>query len=251
MKKLIIFSMMVLSFIVSSITIFASDLIIPEADVNIRTMNYSYSTNIQDEILYLSTILPTVFNGKDQVVFAQYTQGNLGNYIDSVFGGAKVRYRNSTGGSILKSEKLTLGTYHTLDTSYAYFEVQLVFALVESLSQERAYIEGSILPSTNTYAISVSEGIAININNVLDLYNNAFSAGELSGYQGGYDQGYTTGYYDGTLNTQEGLAVLPIAFVGGLNSILSLNFGGVTLGALIMIPISIGLFLWFIKISRK
>jgi len=251
MKKLIIFSMISLSFIVLSITIQENYLIIPEADVNIRTMNYSYETYLQDEILYLSSILPTVFSGKDQVIFAQYTQGDLGDYIDNVFGGAKVRYRNSTGGAILKSEKLTLSTYHTLDTSYAYFEIQLVFALVTSLSDERAYIEGSILPSTNTYAISVSEGVAININNVLDLYNNAFSAGELAGYDSGYDQGYSTGYIDGTLNTDAGLASLPIAFVGGLNAILGINFGGVTLGALIMIPISIGIFLWFIKFSRK
>jgi len=249
MKKLIIFSMMLFSIIVSSITIQANDLIIPEADINLRTMNYSYSTYIQDEILYLSSKLPTVFNGKDQVIFGQFS--DAGDYIDSVFGGAKVRYRNSTGGSILKSEKLTLNTYHTLDSSYAYFEIQLVFKLLTNISEERQVIENDIFLRPSFYALTVSEGIAININNVLDIYNNAFSAGELSGYQGGYDQGYTTGYYDGTLNTNEGLALLPSAFVGGLNTILSLNFGGVTLGALILIPISIGLFLWFIKFSRK
>jgi hypothetical protein len=59
MKKLIIFSMMLLSIIVSSITIQANELIIPQADINLRTMNYSYSTTVQDEILYLSTKLPT------------------------------------------------------------------------------------------------------------------------------------------------------------------------------------------------
>jgi hypothetical protein len=63
-----------------------------------------------------------------------------------------------------------------------------------------------------------------------------------------YDSAYAEGYQDGSdLNYNR----LPFEFVTGLNTILSINLGGVTLGALVMIPISIGIFLWFIKISRK
>ena len=245
--------MIVLSFIVSSITIQANDLTVPSADVNIRTMNYTYQTNISDEILYFSTRLPMTFAGKPQVIFIQYTDG-FGSYINptsSPFGGAKVRYFNSINGSLVHSESLTLNAFHSLNSEYSYFEIQLVFSNSSSVQQERQVIENDYLLRSSTYALTISEGVALNINNLQDIYNNAFDAGELSGYESGYDQGYSTGYYYGTLNTQEGLASLPIAFVGGLNAILGINFGGVTLGALIMIPISIGLFLWFIKFSRK
>jgi hypothetical protein len=63
-----------------------------------------------------------------------------------------------------------------------------------------------------------------------------------------YSYYYNKGLFIGS---EQDFTTLPTTFVSGLNDLLSINLGGVTLGALVLIPITIGIFSWFIKISRK
>ena len=243
MKKLILGLMITLIAISSSITI--NGLEVPEADVNIRSYTFTYQTTTQDEMLYYSGYTSTTYSSKKQVI--QYIGALYGDYTDNIYGGAKVHYYNQTSGSPLSSVAIDLNEYHEIDSSYNYYRVQLVYALVTSISQDRTFYENT--QAQNTYT-TISEGVAISYATLLYIYQQGYNDGETAGYADGYDVGEVDGYNDG-LNANLDLDVIGTNFATGFSDILALEIGGISLGALALIPISISMFLWFMKISRK
>ena len=123
----------------------------------------------------------------------------------------------------------------------------MVYALVTSISQDRTFYENT--QAQNTYT-TISEGVAISYATLLYIYQQGYNDGETAGYADGYDVGEVDGYNDG-LNANLDLDVIGTNFATGFSDILALEIGGISLGALALIPISISMFLWFMKISRK
>jgi hypothetical protein len=159
-----------------------ADIIIPETEVNLRNMQITYQTNISNEVLYYSTILNINFNGKQQQLFR--IDISVGDYIGSVFGGAKIYYYDTVGGSVQKTVKYTLNEWIELDTTYPYWRLQLVTVITpgESLQSTRTNFEQSVLPLSE--AFTISEGLVISTSTFVQLYQQGYDAGELNGFEG-------------------------------------------------------------------
>jgi hypothetical protein len=260
MKKLIIFSMMALSFIILSITI--------QAD---STQPFSESGNV---FAYDSpyTVSFTYNWGPNLDQLKITISGNFSN-VQSVIltgiadilplSGRAIGYTSGTG-QYARIENKTF--YLEYDTWYDVMvftptitgDIDIYFFPIFSGGLTQAQLTSIIRNSMGINFNSIP-----NLQDYLDdLYNIGYERGAadygiangddfLNATEWGdivYDSAYAEGYQDGAdLNYNR----LPFEFVTGLNSILSINLGGVTIGALVMIPISIGIFLWFIKISRK
>ena len=242
MKKLI-FSMIILIAFSFSISVYAIE--VPEADVNDRTYTLTYQTTIQDEMLYYSNFVSTTYNSKKQVI--QYVGALYGDYTDNIYGGAKILYYNQTSGSSLSSVAIDLNEYHELDSSYNYYRIQLVYALVTNISDDRVTYEASQL--NNTYT-TISEGVAISYATLQYIYQQGYNEGETNAYDDAYDDGYAAGYTVG-LNDNVDFNVVGNNMASGMANILGIEIGGISLGALVLIPLSFSLFMWFIKVVRK
>jgi hypothetical protein len=243
MKKLVLIFIIIIAF-TFSINTYALE--IPEADVNVRSYSFTYQTYTQDEILYYSGYNNITYSGKKQVI--QHISALYGDYEDSVYGGAKIHYYNSVGGSVLSSVAIDLNTYHDLDISYNYYRVQLVYRLNSNISDDRIEIEYTYLPY-NDYT-TISEGVAISATTIESIYNQGFNDGEQFAYDDAYDDGYTAGYNVG-LNDDVDFNVIGNNVASGMGDILGLEIGGISLGALVLIPLSFSLFMWFLKVVRK
>ena len=159
-----------------------ADIIIPESEVNLRNMQITYQTKISNEVLYYSTILNINFNGiKQQLFRIDITEGD---FIGSVFGGAKIYYYNSVGGSIQKTVKYSLNEWIELDTSYPYWRLQLVLGIApgQSLQTTRTNFEQVVLPASESFTIS--EGLVVSTSTFVQLYQQGYDAGELNGFEG-------------------------------------------------------------------
>ena len=243
MKKLVLLFIILIAF-TFSINLYALE--IPEAEVNVRSYSFTYQTYIQDEILYYSGYINTTYSSKEQVI--QHISALYGDYEDNIYGGAKIHYYNSIGGSVLTSVAIDLNTYHDLDSSYNYYRVQLVYLLDSNISDNRVEIEGMFLPH-NDYT-TISEGVAISSSTIESIYNQGFNDGEQFAYDDAYDDGYIAGYNVG-LNDDVDFNVIGNNVASGMGDILGLEIGGITLGALVLIPLSFSLFMWFLKVVRK
>lgn len=243
MKKLVFIFLILIAF-TFSINLYALE--IPEADVNVRSYSFTYQTYIQDEILYYSNYISTTYSGKKQVI--HHISALHGDYEDNVYGGAKIYYYNQTSGSPLSSVAIDLNVYYELDSSYNYYRVQLVYPLVTNISDERVVIESMHLLN-NDYT-TISEGVAISSSTIESIYNQGFNDGEQFAYDDAYDDGYTAGYNVG-LNDNVDFNVIGNNVASGMGDILGLEIGGITLGALVLIPLSFSLFMWFLKVVRK
>lgn len=242
MKKLI-FSMIIL--IASTFTINVYAIEVPEADVNARTYTLTYQTTIQDEMLYYSNYVSTTYSSKKQVI--QYVGALYGDFEDNIYGGAKILYYNQTSGSALTSVSIDLNEYHELDSSYNYYRIQLVYALVTNISDDRVTYEASQL--NNTYT-TISEGVAISYATLEYIYQQGYNEGEANAYDDAYDDGYAAGYTVG-LNDNVDFNVIGNNIASGMGDILGISIGGISIGALVLIPLSFSLFMWFIKVVRK
>lgn len=243
MKKLIIGLMITLITITSNVSVYGVE--VPEADVNDRSYTFTYQTTTQDEMLYYSGYLSTTYNSKKQVI--EYIGALYGDYTDNIYGGAKIHYYNQTSGSPLSSVAIDLNEYHELDSSYNYYRIQLVYALVTSISQDRIFYENT--QGQNTYT-TISEGVAISYATLQYIYQQGYNDGEFDAYDGAYDDGYDDGYAVG-LNDNLDLNAIGNNMASGMADILNMSIGGITLGALVLIPLSFSLFMWFMKVVRK
>ena len=242
MKRLI-FSMIILIAFTFSINVYAVE--VPEADVNARTYTLTYQTTTQDEMLYYSNYVSTTYSSKKQVI--QYVGALYGDYTDNIYGGAKILYYNQTSGSALLSVAIDLNEYHEIDSSYNYYRIQLVYALVTNISDDRVTYEASQL--NNTYT-TISEGVAISYATLEYIYQQGYNEGEANAYDDAYDDGYAAGYTVG-LNDNVDFNVVGNNMASGMANILGIEIGGISLGALVLIPLSFSLFMWFIKVVRK
>jgi len=148
-------------------------------------------------------------------------------------------------------------------------------------AQLQSYIDNywKIFHTTESTKLSAME--AFTNRYVAADYLRGYNAGELEGWSNGYTEGYQEsiennsmevetspgvfemlhgvdlwnfGYYfgfqDGVASVDINMAALPVAIAGGLNAFLGIGIGGITLGTLILIPVSFALFKWFIKVTK-
>lgn len=84
------------------------------------------------------------------------------------------------------------------------------------------------------------------------FYDSGYDYGWNVGEKEGFDSGWWEGFGDGQEAGQEPLDLnaIPRSIGSGLQSILNLNFAGMTIGGLIMIPLMFSIFIWFIRFTK-
>jgi hypothetical protein len=260
MKKLIIFSMIALSFIVSSITIQADSTEPFAQSGNVFAYDSPYTVSFTYDWGPNSDQLKITISGN----FTNVQSVILTGVADILpLSGRAIGYTSGTG---MYARIENTAFYLTYETWYDVMvftptitgDIDIYFFPIFNQGLTEAQLTSIIRNSMGINFNSIP-----NLQDYLDeLYDIGYQRGVLDyGIANGndflnatewgdivYDSAYAEGYQDGADLSYNNL---PYEFVTGLNTILSINLGGVTIGALVMIPISIGIFLWFIKISRK
>lgn len=169
------------------------------------------------------------------------------------------RYEFSTHAGARYSKISVFGILMDIDAEILTFDVSYP-------APNTVRIEWQFQPSQEPYtyssAVSMSgiddQGAQIILydNNVAgnESLDSAYKRGNDAGYYDGYADGDTAGYLRGhTAGMQQnaGIDNLTSNFTTGLTDILSLEIGGLSLGALALIPISIAVFSWFLKLFGK
>ena len=264
MKKLILAIMSISLFVSGSLTINAN-----------TDDNYTSSSDLNLQLDYLGTN-PIIagkweanqgntgldgrgwYRDNDKLIL-DYHQGHQ-NLYDIMPAG---RYEFSTHAGARYSHISLFGILIDINAEILTFDIS--YPQQDAVLLDWVY-QPSQIPYTNSGSVGIygiddqGSQIVLYDNNMAgsSSVEDAYARGETYGYNNGYAEGDTTGYlrgYNAGFNqgsTQaQGLDQLTTNMSNGLGDILSLEIGGISLGALALIPISISMFLWFMKISRR
>jgi hypothetical protein len=189
---------------------------------------------------YVNGVFTTFQNMQQDSVFLNYSQNGL--YDSPPFFSISLNTNSDVTNN--SRVRVNIGRYFIdLTGSNANnFATSLDFLDITAGANHNIYV------ATSDYDISYALDANKFVNGAMNLYIGNHYGDVVTYHSNIYSYYYNRSQY---IFTQQDLVSLPENFVTGLNSLLGLNFGGVTLGALVLIPITIGIFSWFIKISRK